>query len=325
MLRVCRSLDAHYEIVEKVEEGTYGVVYRGKELKTGAPVALKLLKLEGETEGFPVVFLREINALISIPHPNIVGIREVVIGRTAKSVYIVMDFIDHDLRHVMDDLMQRGHGLAISEVKTLMKQLFSAIACMHDRWIIHRDLKSTNLLLTNDGQIRVADFGLARRLGSPPPDNLTPLVQTLWYRAPELLLGATQYTSAIDCWSLGCIMAEMLTGKPLFQGRSELDQLDRIFNLLGPPTPHQWPTLVNLPSYGKIRMRGPNHSRLGDQVPMLSPQGLDLIEGLLTYDPERRLTCKQAMEHEWFLEAPLPKDPHLFPSWPNHRKRFKNQ
>jgi cell division cycle 2-like protein len=135
-----------------------------------------------------------------------------------------MDFIDHDLKGLMSDM--RSPFLQ-SEIKTLMIQLLSAVALMHDNWIIHRDLKTSNLLLNNRGEIKVADFGLARKYGSPM-GNMTQLVVTLWYRAPELLLGSKEYTTAIDMWSVGCIFAELLNNEALLTGRSEIDQLDRV-------------------------------------------------------------------------------------------------
>lgn len=135
-----------------------------------------------------------------------------------------MDFIEHDLKGLMQDM--RAPFLQ-SEIKTMMLQLLSAVALMHDNWIIHRDLKTSNLLLNNRGEIKVADFGLARKYGSPM-GNMTQLVVTLWYRAPELLLGAKEYTTAIDMWSVGCIFAELLNNEALAPGRSEIDQLDRV-------------------------------------------------------------------------------------------------
>jgi len=151
-----------------------------------------------------------------------------VIHAVLYRVFIVMDFIEHDLKGLMQDM--RSPFLQ-SEIKTLMLQLLSAVALMHDNWIIHRDLKTSNLLLNNRGEIKVADFGLARKYGSPM-GNMTQLVVTLWYRAPELLLGAKEYTTAIDMWSVGCIFAELLNNEALLPGRSEIDQLDRVNAIL---------------------------------------------------------------------------------------------
>ena len=160
----CRSVDCYIKL-NRIEEGTYGVVYRGQDKATGEIVALKKLKLEKEKEGFPVTSLREINALMHAApgHPHIVGLRELVVGKELASVFIVMDFIEHDLRSLMDEMTS---PFSASEVKTLLKQLLSAVSAMHHRHMVHRDLKTANLLLSNRGEIKVADFGLARKL--PP-------------------------------------------------------------------------------------------------------------------------------------------------------------
>ncbi|CAO0797791.1 unnamed protein product [Mucor circinelloides] len=241
-LRACRHVDC-FERLNHIEEGSYGIVFRARDKETDEVVALKKLKLQPENGGFPVTSLREIHALMIIKHPNIVNVREIVMGNHMDQVFIVMDFIEHDLKGLMQDM--RSPFLQ-SEIKTLMLQLLSAVALMHDNWIIHRDLKTSNLLLNNRGEIKVADFGLARKYGSPM-GNMTQLVVTLWYRAPELLLGAKEYTTAIDMWSVGCIFAELLNNEALLPGRSEIDQLDRIFKLLGSPTEEIWPGYSQLP------------------------------------------------------------------------------
>lgn len=140
------------------------------------------------------------------------------------SVYLVMDFIEHDLRTVLDDMPE---PFLPSEAKSLLLQILSGIEYLHSHWILHRDLKTVNLLLNNRGEIKIADFGMARFYGDPPPD-LTQLVVTLWYRSPELLLGAEKYGPEIDMWSVGCIFAELLTREPLFQGKDEVDQLSKV-------------------------------------------------------------------------------------------------
>ncbi|KAI8092340.1 kinase-like domain-containing protein [Gilbertella persicaria] len=241
-LRQCRHVDS-YERLNHIEEGSYGIVFRARDKETDEVVALKKLKLIPEKGGFPVTSLREIHALMTIKHPHIVNVREIVMGNHMDQVFIVMDFIEHDLKGLMQDMRQ---PFLLSETKTLMLQLLSAVALMHDNWYIHRDLKTSNLLLNNRGEIKVADFGLARKYGSPM-GNMTQMVVTLWYRAPELLLGSKEYTTAIDMWSVGCIFAELLLNEALLPGRSEIDQLDKIFKLLGSPTEDIWPGFSQLP------------------------------------------------------------------------------
>lgn len=176
-IQSCRTVD-NYEKLNKIEEGSYGIVYRARDRKTGQIVALKKLKLQNETNGFPVTSLREIHTLLISKHPNIVNVIEIVTTPSLSGIFIVMEYLDHDLKSLMEDM---PNPFLLSEAKTLMIQLLSAVACLHRNWIIHRDLKTSNLLMNNRGQIKVADFGLARYFGSPL-GSVTQLVVTLWYR-----------------------------------------------------------------------------------------------------------------------------------------------
>ncbi|KAI8888021.1 Pkinase-domain-containing protein [Backusella circina FSU 941] len=311
-LAQCRHVNC-YERLNHIEEGSYGIVFRARDKETGEIVALKKLKLEPEQGGFPVTSLREIHALMIIKHPNIVNVREIVMGNQMDQVFIVMDFIDHDLKGLMSD---KRTPFSQSEVKTLMQQLLSAVSLMHDNWIIHRDLKTSNLLLNNRGEIKVADFGLARKYGSPL-GNMTQMVVTLWYRAPELLLGAKEYSIAIDMWSVGCIFAELLNNEPLLPGRGEIDQLDKIFKLLGSPTEEIWPGFSELPHAKNLAPVYQSYSNLRSKVTILTQAGMDLLSKMLTYDPAKRITAEEALQHPYFTESPLPKDPALFPTWPS--------
>lgn len=223
----CRSVE-RFDRLNHIEEGSYGYVSRAKEEATGEIVAIKKLKLDTARDaGFPVTALREIQCLTAAKHRHIVELREIVTGEgTARGdVYIVMEFLEHDLKTLQEDM---DEPFLPSEVKTLMLQLGSAVEFLHDHWILHRDLKTSNILMNNRGEIKLADFGMARFCGDPPPQNLTQLVVTLWYRSPELLLGATTYDSSIDIWSLGCIFGELLTRTPLLQGKNEVDQLSKV-------------------------------------------------------------------------------------------------
>lgn len=223
----CRSVE-RFDRLNHIEEGSYGYVSRAKDETTGEIVAIKKLKLDPARDGgFPVTALREIQTLNAAKHRHVVELREVVAGDgSAKGdVYLVMEFLEHDLKSLQEEMEE---PFLPSEVKTLLLQLGSAVEYLHDNWILHRDLKTSNILMNNRGEIKVADFGMARFCGDPPPSNLTQLVVTLWYRAPELLLGATIYDSAIDMWSVGCIFAELLTKHPLLQGKNEVDQLSKV-------------------------------------------------------------------------------------------------
>ena len=223
----CRSVE-RFTRLNHIEEGSYGFVSRAREEAAGEIVAIKKLKLDPASDGgFPVTAMREIQCLNAAKHRHIVDLREIVTGEgSAKGdVYLVMEFLEHDLKTLQDEMQE---PFMPSEVKTLLLQLGSAVEFLHDHWILHRDLKTSNILMNNRGEIKIADFGMARFCGDPPPNNLTQLVVTLWYRAPELLLGTTTYDSAIDMWSLGCIFGELLSKQPLLQGKNEVDELSKV-------------------------------------------------------------------------------------------------
>ncbi|CAM8879519.1 unnamed protein product [Rhodiola kirilowii] len=318
MLQACRSVD-EFERLNKIDEGTYGVVYRARDNKSGEIVALKKVKMEREREGFPLTSLREINILLSFHHPSIVDVKEVVVGSSLDSIFMVMEYMEHDLKGLMETMKQ---PYSQSEVKCLMIQLLEGVKYLHDNWVLHRDLKTSNLLLNNRGELKICDFGLSRQYGSPLKPY-TQLVVTLWYRAPELLLGAKQYSTAIDMWSLGCIMAELLSKKPLFDGKTEVEQLDKIFRTLGTPSEAIWPGFSKLPGvkvnfvkhqYNLLRKKFPATSFTGS--PVLSDAGFNLLNKLLTYDPDKRITAEAALNHDWFREVPLPKSKEFMPTFP---------
>ncbi|KAK3860357.1 hypothetical protein Pcinc_033589 [Petrolisthes cinctipes] len=312
----CRSVD-EFECLNRIEEGTYGVVYRAREKATNQIVALKRLKMEKEKEGFPITSLREVNTLMKGQHENIVRVREIVVGSNMDKIYIVMDYVEHDLKSLMETMRQKKQMFTIGELKTLMRQLLGAVHHLHDNWILHRDLKTSNLLLSHRGILKVGDFGLAREYGSPLK-HYTPIVVTLWYRAPELLLGAKQYTTHIDVWSVGCIFGELLGMEPMFPGKSEIDQLNKIFKDLGTPSEKIWPGYGQLPLVKKTQFADYPYNHLRDRFKArLSDQGFNLLNRFLTYNPAKRITCQEALQHDYFhREAPPPIDPAMFPTWP---------
>ncbi|KAL3447329.1 kinase-like domain-containing protein [Aspergillus insuetus] len=317
----CRHVD-NFERLNHIEEGSYGWVSRAKEVTTGEVVALKKLKLDNSPDGFPVTGLREIQTLLEARHQNVVYLREVVMGNRMDEVYLVMDFLEHDLKTLLDDMRE---PFLPSEIKTLLLQFISGLEFLHSQWIMHRDLKTSNLLMNNRGELKIADFGMARYYGDPPP-KLTQLVVTLWYRSPELLLGAETYGPEIDMWSLGCIFGELLTKEPLLQGKNEVDQVSKIFALTGPPTPQIWPGFRSLPNTKSLRLP-PTHSALssGTTPPLLprskfsilSNAGLQLISSLLALNPASRPTAAECLKHPYFREEPRPKPKEMFPTFPS--------
>lgn len=198
--------------------------------------------------------------------------------------------------------------------------MFSGVAYLHCHCVIHRDLKVSNLLLTDSGCVKIADFGLARTLGYPPKPT-TPTVVTLWYRAPELLLGAKIHTLAVDMWAAGCILGELLAHKPLLPGRSEINQLERMIDLLGTPSETIWPGFSELPGAKTYTLRQQPYNNLKHKFHWLSRAGLSLLNRLLTYDPAKRATADDCLQSSYFVEKPLPIDPSMMPTFPHHRER----
>ncbi|KAH8895085.1 kinase-like protein [Thozetella sp. PMI_491] len=315
----CRSVE-NFDKLNDIEEGAYGWVARAKEQRTGKVVALKRLKIDPkDRSGLPVTGLREIQILKDCDHRNVVRLQEVVVGEdTSKieNIFLVLEFVEHDLKSVLEDMPE---PFLASEVKTLLLQLASGVAYLHDHWILHRDLKTSNLLLNNRGRLKIADFGMARYVGDPQP-KLTQLVVTLWYRAPELLLGATTYDTAVDMWSVGCIFGELLTREPLLQGKNEVDELTKIFELCGVPTEETWPSFRRLPNARALRL--PKTSLAAGSVirakfPLLTGAGVALLNELLALDPDRRPSAKEMLAHEYFRQDPKPKQEAMFPTFPS--------
>lgn len=207
-----------------------------------------------------------------------------------------------------------------SEIKLILLQLASGVAYLHDHYILHRDLKTSNLLLSNRGQLKIADFGMARYVGDPPPPRLTQLVVTLWYRAPELLLGTKMYDAAVDMWSVGCIFGELLTREPLLQGKNEVDQVSKIFELCGVPTEESWPGFRRLPNARSLRLpptslaNGPSFRA---KFPSMTAAGARLLGDLLSLDPAHRPSAADVLKHEYFRQDPKPKPESLFPTFPS--------
>ncbi|XP_023717040.1 cyclin-dependent kinase 2 isoform X3 [Cryptotermes secundus] len=251
-----------------------------------------------ETEGVPSTAIREISLLKELDHPNIVRLLDVV--HAATKLYLVFEFLTQDLKKYLDSLSEM---LPQSTVKSYLHQLLKGVSYCHMNRVLHRDLKPQNLLIDGRGYIKVADFGLARAFGLPVR-TYTHEVVTLWYRAPEILLGSKFYSTSVDIWSLGCVFAEMLTRRALFPGDSEIDQLFRIFRTLGTPDEDMWPGVSSLREYRSLFPRWETQD-MSEVVPMLDAAGKDLFLKLLTYDPNRRLSAFEALSHEYFHHVEL--------------------
>jgi cyclin-dependent kinase len=288
-----------YAKIEKVGEGTYGVVYKARDMNSNQLVALKKIRLEAEDEGVPSTAIREISLLKELKDDNVVRLLDIV--HADQKLYLVMEFLDVDLKRFMEQCNQTHGHMPMDLVKKFTYQLNSGLLYCHTHRILHRDLKPQNLLIDKRHNLKLADFGLARAFGIPLR-TYTHEVVTLWYRAPEVLLGARHYSTAIDMWSVGCIFAEMaLRGSPLFPGDSEIDQIFKIFRILGTPTEESWPGLSQLPDY---KPSFPNWSRQNIQatVPTLDANGIHLLEETLIFDTAKRMSAKRALKHPYFSD-----------------------
>jgi len=283
----------NYQKIGNLGEGTYGVVYKATEKDTGRIVALKRIRLESEDEGVPCTAIREISLLLELDHRNVVRLYDVI--HTEKKLTLVFEYLEQDLKKYMDEL--RGK-LSMTTIKSFMWQLLAGIAFCHQRRVLHRDLKPQNLLINRKGELKLADFGLARAFGIPMR-NYSHEVVTLWYRAPDVLLGSRKYSTPIDIWSAGCIFAEMVTGRPLFPGSNPSDQLLRIFKVLGTPTVESWPAVKELPDW-KEDFPPFERRDLRTVVPGLDSNGYDILEKMLKYEPTERITAEEALKHPFF-------------------------
>lgn len=286
-----------YQKTEKgtggIGEGAYGVVYKGKDKKTGKTVAMKKIRLELEDEGMPSTALREISLLKELQHPNVVDLSDVV--QEQGRLYLIFEFLDSDLKRYID---KQPGPLPMESVKSFTYQLVKGLAFCHSRGVMHRDLKPQNLLVTAAGRLKLADFGLARAF-CPPIRPLTHEVVTLWYRPPEILLGSTTYAPPVDAWAIGPIMVEMITKRPLFPGDCEIDEIYKIFRLLGTPNEEIWPNCTALQDWNPAFPQWPRLS-LRSVAPTLDPVGLSLLEATMFYDPKARISARAAMSHPWF-------------------------
>jgi len=288
-----------YQKLQRIGEGTYGVVYKAKHREHGTILALKRIRLESEDEGVPCTAIREISLLKELNHPNIVRLYDVI--HTERKLTLVFEFLDQDLKKYIDSCNGK---MEIHNIKSFLYQLLKGVMYCHQHLILHRDLKPQNLLINDEGELKLADFGLARAFGIPVR-SYTHEVVTLWYRAPEVLMESTRYSTPLDIWSCGCIFTEMATGRPLFPGSGDQDQLVRIFKIMGTPTPAIWPSIVETPAYKRgFEMQNHPPQSLAAVVPTMDPQAIDLLEKMLKYEPSQRISAKDALTHPYFDGLP---------------------
>ncbi|SPQ22885.1 8a495e0f-42cb-487f-89e3-38ac7db9bf17 [Thermothielavioides terrestris] len=287
---------ASFQQLEKLGEGTYATVFKGRNRQTGELVALKEIHLDSE-EGTPSTAIREISLMKELKHENIVALHDVI--HTENKLMLVFEYMDGDLKKYMDTQGERG-ALKPPVIKSFMYQLLKGIDFCHKNRVLHRDLKPQNLLINSKGQLKLGDFGLARAFGIPV-NTFSNEVVTLWYRAPDVLLGSRTYNTSIDIWSAGCIMAEMFSGRPLFPGTTNEDQIVRIFRIMGTPTERTWPGLSQFPEY-KTTWQMYATQPLSSILPQIDPLGIDLLQRMLQLRPELRISAAEALTHQWFAD-----------------------
>eukprot|EP00984_Skeletonema_dohrnii_P006071 scaffold2146_cov103-Skeletonema_dohrnii-CCMP3373.AAC.5 len=339
----CSNVSSRYEKIGRIGQGTYGVVYQARDKQTRDIVALKRCLAHHESsDGFPTTTLREISLLKEIQgsggHPHIVSLKDVTVSSSRSGVFLVFEYAEHDLATLVDNHFKQHQSSPFreSEVKKLMLQLLDAIKFLHSRCIIHRDLKCSNLLYNHRGELKVADFGLARRLERDSdindlskPCNLTPKVVSLWYRPPELLFGLERYDQGIDNFGAGCIMGELLLGRPVMDGRNEMEQIQKMFDFLGPPNEDEWPGLKRMPVFRSGEMELPKQwqsRNTGKHILDVFRRwkrtaGIKLLNGLLKYNPNHRWKAADALDADWFTEMPCPTAQSLMPTFPTKHNK----
>lgn len=282
-----------------VGAGTYGKVFKAIHIYTQDQVALKKIRMEGERDGFPITAVREIRLLQHLRHQNVVALQEVMVEK--NECFMVFEYLSHDMTGLINHptfILTAGHK------KHLAKQMFEGLDYLHRRGVLHRDIKAANILISNTGILKFADFGLARFYTKSHQNDYTNRVITIWYRPPELLLGETQYGPAVDIWSAACVFVEMFTRKAIFPGEgTELSQLDKVYAMLGTPTRNDWPRIVDLPWFElmqPVERKKRQFEALYRDV--FTPAALDLVTKMFRYDPVKRPNAEEVLAHPYFME-----------------------
>ncbi|XP_061372949.1 protein IMPAIRED IN BABA-INDUCED STERILITY 1-like [Gastrolobium bilobum] len=301
-----------FEKLEKIGQGTYSNVFRAREIETGKIVALKKVRFDNFEPESVRFMAREIMILRRLDHPNIIKLEGLITSKLSCSIYLVFEYMEHDITGL---LYTPDIKFTEPQIKCYMKQLLSGIEHCHSKGVMHRDIKGSNLLVNNKGVLKVGDFGLANFSNSGLRHPLTSRVVTLWYRPPELLMGSTDYGPAVDIWSVGCVFAELLVGKPILQGRTEVEQLHKIFKLCGSPPDEFWKK-TKLPHPTLFKPQQPYDSCLRDSFKYLPAASVNLLQTLLSVEPYKRGTATSALSSEYFKTKPYACDPSSLPIYP---------
>uniref|UniRef100_A0A0D9V105 [RNA-polymerase]-subunit kinase n=1 Tax=Leersia perrieri TaxID=77586 RepID=A0A0D9V105_9ORYZ len=295
-----------------IGSGTYSNVYRARDTVSGRIVALKKVRFDNLEPESVKFMAREILILRKLDHPNVIKLEGLVTSRMSCSLYLVFEYMEHDLAGLA---ASPDVKFTLPQIKCYVQQLLSGLEHCHNNNVLHRDIKGSNLLLDNNGILKIADFGLATCFDPRRKRPMTSRVVTLWYRPPELLLGATDYSVGVDLWSAGCILAELLHGKPIMPGRTEVEQLHKIFKLCGSPSEEYWKK-SKLPHATIFKPQQPYKRCIREAFKDFPPSSLPLVETLLAIDPAERQTATAALQSEFFATEPFACDPSSLPIYP---------
>ncbi|KAL0216641.1 hypothetical protein P9112_008825 [Eukaryota sp. TZLM1-RC] len=323
----CQPVE-RYQHDKQIGEGTYGKVYKGFSCADKRPIASKRIRTdfsktsdptERRNDGFPLTAIREIALLHLLRHTRIVNLIEVAVSHPERyfsgegAVVIIFEYCDHDLAGLHNSPSAKVM-FTPPAIKNIMYQLLQALAHCHDRRVLHRDIKMSNVLINANGDVKLCDFGLARRISKTITQSkrpMTPKVVTRWYRAPEVFLGDKGYSWPIDIWSVGCIFAELLTGEAPFRSATDSEAVNRIWDICGSPDFNDWPEASELPSYrsfgGAVRKESrflQHFAKVGNDPSMEG--ALDLLQKMLQLNPRKRITASDALDHHYFTVQPSP-------------------
>ncbi|KAL9940165.1 hypothetical protein V8E36_000870 [Tilletia maclaganii] len=300
-----------YAKLSKVGEGTYASVFLAKHIPTDTRVAIKMIKVVSNADGMDMTALREVKFLKELRHPNVISMLDIFSsGSLNPSLNLVLEFLDTNLEALIKD---RELTFAPSDIKGWMVMILRGLEYCHKMYCLHRDLKPNNLLVSPSGELKIADFGLAREFADPRL-RMTSEVITRWYRPPELLYGARHYSGAVDVWSVGCIFAELMLRTPYLPGESDAAQVNVIYKALGSPTEKDWPGHSLLPNF--VPFQPSIKPPLSGTFTAASPDTLDLLSKLLILNPNQRITAHGALYHPYFKMHPPPTPVSKLPKHP---------
>ncbi|XP_049366254.1 probable serine/threonine-protein kinase At1g54610 [Solanum verrucosum] len=303
-----RKLES-FHMLDKIGYGAYSTVYKARDLEHNKIVALKRLKFDNVE-----LMMKEINILRRLDHENVIKLEGLIItsGIIFGLLYLILEYMEHDLKGL---LSIPGAFFSESQIKCYMKQLLNGINHVHSRGILHRDITTSNLLLDNRGILKIADFGLSTLSKSKPNVPLTSCIGTLWYRAPELLIGSCFYGIEVDLWSIGCVLGELFNGKGILQGNNEIDQLHKIFKLCGSPSDEYW-RKYNSSNAAILKQKVPYNAKIEETFHDFPVAALELMQILLSIEPQSRGTAAIAMDHSFFKVEPFATDSFSLPKYP---------